>query len=71
MMKKEMHPNRLRVVLAEKQITNKWLADQLSVTDMTVSRWCNNRNQPSMTQFVEIAKLLNVCVDDLLETYQK
>lgn len=35
---KEVHPNRIRVVLADKQITNHWLATQLGVTDMTVSR---------------------------------
>lgn len=37
-MVKEVHPNRIRVVLADKQITNHWLATQLGVTDMTVSR---------------------------------
>ena len=31
--------NRIRVVLADKQITNRWLAEQMGVTDMTVSRW--------------------------------
>ena len=51
--------NRLRVVLAEKEITNRWLAEQMGVTDMTVSRWKTNKIQPSMAQFVEIAQLLN------------
>lgn len=40
--------NRLRVVLAEKEITNRWLAEQMGVTDMTVSRWKTNKIQPSM-----------------------
>ena len=53
--------NRLRVVLAEKEITNRWLAEQMGVTDMTVSRWKTNKVQPSMAQFVEIAQLLKVC----------
>ena len=59
--------NRIRVVLADKQITNRWLAKQMGVTDMTVSRWKTNKIQPSMAQFVEIAHLLQVDIKDLLE----
>ena len=68
-MVKEVHPNRIRVVLADKQITSHWLATQLGVTDMTVSRWCTNKNQPSISQLVEIAKLLNVDIKELIEDY--
>ena len=59
--------NRIRVVLADKQITNRWLAEQMGVTDMTVSRWKTNKIQPSMVQFVEIARLLQVDIKELLE----
>lgn len=59
--------NRLRVVLAEKEITNRWLAEQMGVTDMTVSRWKTNKIQPSMAQFVEISRLLKVDIKDLIE----
>ena len=59
--------NRIRVVLADKQITNRWLAEQMGVTDMTVSRLKTNKIQPSMAQFVEIARLLQVDIKDLLE----
>lgn len=59
--------NRLRVVLAEKEITNRWLAEQMGVTDMTVSRWKTNKIQPSMAQFVKIAQLLKVDIKDLIE----
>ena len=59
--------NRIRVVLADKQITNRWLAEQMGVTDMTVSRWKTNKTQPSMAQFVEIARLLQVDIKELLE----
>lgn len=54
-------------MLADKQITNRWLAEQMGVTDMTVSRWKTNKIQPSMAQFVEIARLLQVDIKDLLE----
>ena len=66
-MKSKDCQNRIRVVLADKQITNRWLAEQMGVTDMTVSRWKTNKIQPSMAQFVEIARLLQVDIKDLLE----
>lgn len=66
-MTKKNCQNRIRVVLADKQITNRWLADRMRVTDMTVSRWKTNKIQPSMAQFVEIARLLQVDIKDLLE----
>ena len=61
------YKNRIRIVLADKCITNRWLAGQMGVTDMTVSRWMTNKVQPSMSQFVEIARLLEVDIMDLLE----
>ena len=36
---------------------------------MTISRWSTNKAQPSLDQLIEIAKLLNVKLDDLLEPY--
>ena len=70
-MKTIIYPNRLRVVLADKQITNRWLARKLCVTDMTVSRWTTNKIQPSVSQLIEIAKMLSVRLDDLVEPYSK
>ena len=66
-MKKKDFQNKIRVVLADKQLTNHWLAEQMGVSDMTVSRWKTNKIQPSMPQFVEIAHLLQVDIKDLLE----
>lgn len=59
--------NRIRVALADKQATNRWLAEKMGVTDMTVSRWRTNKVQPSMAQLVEIARLLSVDIKDLIE----
>ena len=57
---KNIYPNRIRVVLAEQRLTNRWLADKMGVTEITVSRWVTNKIQPSMAQFIEISKLLKV-----------
>ena len=40
--------NRLKVVLAEKKRTNKWLAQKLGKDPATVSKWCTNTAQPSL-----------------------
>ena len=58
--------NRLKVVLAEKKRTNKWLAEQLGKGQATVSKWCTNTAQPSLEILVEIAKCLEVDVSELL-----
>lgn len=58
--------NRLKVVLAEKKRTNKWLAEQLGKDPGTVSKWCTNTIQPNLETLVEIAKALEVDVKDLL-----
>lgn len=64
----EIPINRLKAVLAEKQKTGKWLANQLSKSETTVSRWCRNEVQPSMETFFEIAKLLDIDIKELLNS---
>lgn len=60
--------NRLKVVLAEKKRTNKWLAEQLGKDPGTVSKWCTNTMQPNLETLVEIAKCLGVEAKDLLRS---
>ena len=62
--------NRLKVVLAEKKRTNKWLAEQLGKDPATVSKWCTNTIQPNVETLVEIAKYLNVDIQDLFWTIE-
>lgn len=58
--------NRIKAALADRQKTNKWLAEQLGKDPATVSKWCTNNCQPSIETLMQIAKILNVTVDDLL-----
>ena len=62
--------NRLKVVLAEKKRTNKWLAEQLGKDTATVSKWCTNSAQPNLENLMEIAKCLEVDVNELLRMDQ-
>ena len=56
--------NRLKVVLAEKNLTSKWLAEKLGKNEATISRWCTNDVQPTLNTLDKISKLL------LLKLYQ-
>ena len=58
--------NRLKVVLAEKKRTNKWLAEKLGKDPGTISKWCTNTMQPNLETLVQIAKILDVDTKDLL-----
>lgn len=58
--------NRIKVILAERNKTNKWLCDELGVAQTTVSKWVTNSSQPPMETFMRIAQLLEVNLDDLV-----
>lgn len=58
--------NRLKEVLLEQKKTGKWLAENLGKDTATVSRWCNNRAQPSIETLDKIATLLNIDRRELL-----
>ena len=60
------HLNRLRVIIAEKNLTNKWLSEQLGVSQATVSKWVQNNAQPNLEMLIKISKVLNVDVNDLI-----
>lgn len=61
--------NRIKVVLVEKKRTNKWLAEVLGKNPATVSKWCTNTSQPDLATLLQIAKLLEVDVRELLTNY--
>lgn len=62
--------NRIKVMLAEKKRTNKWLAEQLGKDPATVSKWCTNSSQPSIDTLLKIADLLEVNYTELIRTNQ-
>lgn len=64
------YPNRLRVIMAGTNITNRRLAAKLGVAEMTISRWATNKVQPSVAQLINIAKTLDVMLEDLVEPYK-
>lgn len=61
--------NRIKVVLAEKKRTNKWLAEQLGKDPATVSKWCTNSCQPTLETLIKISKLLEVELSSLVNVH--
>ena len=60
--------NRIKVVLAEKNKSNKWLAEQLDKDPAMGSKWVTNTNQPNIETLIQISKALDVSVNELLRT---
>lgn len=58
--------NRIKIVLLEQDKTNIWLAEKIGVSTTAVSKWCTNRNQPTVETLFEIAEVLGVDVCELL-----
>ncbi len=63
--------NRISEVLRSQGRTNVWLAKQLDKSELTVSRWCQNSQQPTLETIFRIADLLGVSVYDLIEENKK
>ena len=58
--------NRIKAALAEASLSSKELAEQLDISEVTVSRWCTNSRQPSIEMLFEIARILRRDVRELL-----
>ena len=58
--------NRIGEVLKEKGAGNKDLVDFLKMEKETVSRWVNNKHQPTVTTLNKIAEFLRVDIRELL-----
>jgi len=63
--------NRIKIVLAEKERTNNWLAAKLGMNKTTVSKWCTNQMQPTMETLFAIAEALDVDARDLIVSTKK
>jgi len=60
--------NRIKEVLEEKGIKQKWLAERLGKSYNMVNSYTQNRQQPRLEVLFEIAKILNVEVKELISS---
>lgn len=63
-----MKYNRLKECLVEKEISQKWLSEKLSVSTVTVNMWCKNKSQPPLKKMFEISKLIGVDTKELIQS---
>lgn len=60
--------NRIKIVLEEKGVKQKWLAEQLGKSFCIINAYVCNRRQPSIETLFQIADLLNVNPKELLNS---
>ena len=61
--------NRIKVMLAERMVSNKDLAEMLGKDPATISnKWVTNTSQPSLENLIEIARCLKCEINDLVRT---
>lgn len=58
--------NRIKEILEEKGIKQKWLAEQLRKSYNMVNSYTQNRQQPRLEVLFEIAEILGVDVKELI-----
>ncbi|MEE3417447.1 MAG: helix-turn-helix transcriptional regulator [Prevotella sp.] len=58
--------NRIKVMLAERMVSNKDLAEMLGKDPATISKWVTNTSQPSLENLIEIARCLKCEINDLV-----
>ena len=65
-MEKKLKINRIKAVLAEKDISHKELAIRVGIAPNSVTRICNNEFQPTLKLLRDIALALDVDIRELL-----
>jgi ribosome-binding protein aMBF1 (putative translation factor) len=58
--------NRIEIILRDRGVKKRWLAEKLEKHPNTISRWCKNEYQPTLKEIKMISQLLNVTADDLI-----
>jgi putative transcriptional regulator len=64
--KEKVKINRIKVVLVEKDISHKELAQKVGMIPNSITRICNNESQPSLLMLRKMATVLNVDIRELL-----
>ena len=58
--------NRIKEILEQKGIKQKWLAEQMGKSYNMVNSYAQNRRQPSLENLYKIAEILDVEAKELL-----
>ncbi|MGM9738289.1 MAG: helix-turn-helix transcriptional regulator [Candidatus Cryptobacteroides sp.] len=61
-----MKLNRIKSVLVDKDLSQKWLAEKIGKSFSTTNAYCCNRQQPNLETLYKIAQLLSVDLKELI-----
>lgn len=56
----------LKEILISKGVKQKWLAQKLGVSEVTVSNWCKEKSDPSQRNVRRISEILGIPIKELL-----
>jgi transcriptional regulator with XRE-family HTH domain len=59
--------NRIKYWVKERGLIQKYVAKQIGVSNQTFTRWVNNETQPDLIQSPQLARILIIKLDDLIE----
>lgn len=60
--------NKIGEQLKLKGLKQKWLSDQLGMTTVMISLYVQNKRQPKLETLVKISKILNVEINQLIDS---
>lgn len=61
-----MKLNRIQEVFEESGKSQKWIAEELNTTTVTVNKWCKNKSQPPLKKLYLISTLLKCSTVELI-----
>lgn len=59
--------NRIGLILKERGLKQKWLAEQLGMTSVMINLYVQNKKQPKLDTLMKIAQILNVDIEKLID----
>jgi len=59
--------NRIGLILKERGLKQKWLAEKLGMTNVVVNLYVQNKNQPKLDTLIRIAQILDVDIEKLID----
>ena len=57
----------LKELIQTKGVKQKWLANKLGVSEVTVSNWMKEKSNPSKKHLEQLSQLLNIPLKDLMK----
>ena len=57
--------NKIKLLLVEKGFKQRWVAEQIGVTNTTLSLWATNKAQPNADSLMKLMSVLNCTPEEI------